>query len=359
MHYKKRRPLSVTHPAICKYWLYKKNCGFGPEDFSYGSEVMVWWVCPKEKIHTYQVSICDRVKRFEKGNSSCAYCCSFKPSVTNSLASKYPKLAKEWVQGLNERTPDQVPSGSHLQAWWQCKVGHVWRTEVRSRTEGYGCPQCFGTSTDLRDYPKVLKQFDRTKNPGIDPYKLPTQRRIWWKCPKSTHHAWYSTFTRQVYSGGERCPFCRGIRASQTNNLTLDKRLVKEFHPTKNEGLSPEQITLGTATKIWWQCKKGPDHEWQVSVKDRRHYKSGCPFCANKRLSVTNSLSNVAPDVAGQWHPKKNGKVTPAMVIATSMKKYWFVCDNGHEYQTRPLYKVNYKKGCGACYRQRGKRKKQ
>ncbi|MCC7527654.1 MAG: zinc-ribbon domain-containing protein [Candidatus Melainabacteria bacterium] len=32
---------------IALEWCYKKNCGFGPEDFCYSSNVKPWWRCSR------------------------------------------------------------------------------------------------------------------------------------------------------------------------------------------------------------------------------------------------------------------------------------------------------------------------
>ena len=61
-----------------------------------------------------------------------------------------------------------------------------------------------------------------------------------------------------------------------------------------------------------WKCDKGPDHEWQQEVRRRTGLgteASGCPF-VNQKVSVTNQLAILAPDLAKEWHPTKNGALT-------------------------------------------------
>jgi superfamily II DNA or RNA helicase len=38
---------------------------------------------------------------------------------------------------------------------------------------------------------------------------------------------------------------------------------------------------MGSRKKVWWQCPKGPDHEWQAAVCDRTRGDgaTGCPYC--------------------------------------------------------------------------------
>ena len=46
--------------------------------------------------------------------------------------------------------------------------------------------------------------------------------------------------------------------------------LIAEWHPTKNEGLNPEDVTHGSR----WQSAKG--HEWEAVIGSRP--KNGCPM---------------------------------------------------------------------------------
>jgi hypothetical protein len=45
--------------------------------------------------------------------------------MTNNLQKKFPKLAKEWITKKNNLTPDMVPYGSGMSAWWKCAQGHT------------------------------------------------------------------------------------------------------------------------------------------------------------------------------------------------------------------------------------------
>ena len=47
--------------------------------------------------------------------------------------------------------------------------------------------------------------------------------------------------------------------------------------------------------------------------------------------------ANDRMDLLEQWHPTKNGDLTPRMVTAGSTKKAWWLCDKGHEWQATIL----------------------
>jgi len=44
------------------------------------------------------------------------------------------------------------------------------------------------------------------------------------------------------------------------------------------------------------------------------------------------------PEIAAQFHPTKNGDLTPGQVVAGSTEKTWWVCDKGldHEWEASP-----------------------
>jgi hypothetical protein len=105
-------------------------------------------------------------------------------------------------------------------------------------------------------------------------------------------------------------------------------QLAGQWHPTKNGEITPDMVKKGSKNKAWWQCPNGPDHEWEASI-EKRVRGNGCPCCAGQRVSVTNSLASLYPDLAKQWHPTENGSLTPEQVVAGSTQKAWWKCPNG------------------------------
>ena len=93
---------------------------------------------------------------------------------------------------------------------------------------------------------------------------------------------------------------------SVTNSLAKKfPQVARQWHPTKNESLTPDQVVYGSNKRVWWQCDQGPDHEWQSTIQNKTTAGRGCPFCANQKVSVTNSLAALEPDLSMEWHPEK------------------------------------------------------
>lgn len=107
----RRTPLSRAFPEVAAQWDHKRNCGFGPEEFSFGSNVLVWWRCPEGSDHVFKAPITGVVRAFRSGNNGCSFCDNKKLSVTNSLASVRPDLAKEFMEKRNGKRAKDVVAG--------------------------------------------------------------------------------------------------------------------------------------------------------------------------------------------------------------------------------------------------------
>ena len=143
-----------------------------------------------------------------------------------------------------------------------------------------------------------------------------------------------------------------GRLISGVNDLkTKFPEIAAQFHPVKNGTLTPSQIASTSHEKVWWICDKGHEYEAIVSNKSQGH---GCPVCAGKIvLPGFNDLASDNPTLIAEWHPTKNGKLTPQQVTANSTKKVWWQCSEGHEWQASPNHRNYGKHNCPYCSNQK------
>lgn len=89
------------------------------------------------------------------------------------------------------------------------------------------------------------------------------------------------------------------------NNLKINHPgLIKEWHPN-NEQLI-ESYSSSSHKKVKWICLKNPCgcHIWEAMICSRTGpCKTGCPFCANKKLCDHNNLLATNPELIKEWHP--------------------------------------------------------
>ncbi len=122
----------------------------------------------------------------------------------------------------------------------------------------------------------------------------------------------------------------------------VNPELAKEWHPSKNGSLMPDNITAGTNSKAWWKCPMGDDHEWEASIASRNSGR-GCPICLGRKIVLSNCLATLNLELSNEWHPTKNGNLTPYGVGIKSGKKVWWKCPKGddHEWESTLLNRSN------------------
>ena len=104
---KRKQSAIDRYNEIIKEWDFKNNFPKVPEDFTYGSGKLVWWICPKE--HNYQAKINNRTSN----NSNCPFCTGRKVSVENTFKINFPDLLQEWDTLRNKRGPEEFICGLH------------------------------------------------------------------------------------------------------------------------------------------------------------------------------------------------------------------------------------------------------
>jgi hypothetical protein len=268
-----------------------------------------------------------------------------------SLQEANPELAKQWHPTKNgSLTPGDVTRSSHKKAWWRCDQGHEWQATVSNRKQGSNCPYCAGKAVCNDNClatlnPGLAKQWHPTKNDKLTPSDVTrnSHKKVWWEC--SNGHKWEAKIEDRNYGRG--CPYCSKRAAACNDNClaTLNSDLAKQWHPTKNGSLTPDNVTLHSNKKVWWVCDKG--HEWEAVINNR-NTGQGCPYCAGKAVCNDNCLATLNPGLIEEWHPTKNGSLTPADVARNSHKKVWWKCKKGHEWQAR-IQDRNYGSGCPKC----------
>jgi very-short-patch-repair endonuclease len=289
-----------THPEIAKQWHPTKNGDLKAENFPSGSGKEIWWLCDETFdcgcLHEYPARIDHRIGS-KSGCSICSHrilCCN-----QQSILITHPEIAKQWHPTKNGKlTPDNFrEKSSSDEIWWicdkKCAYGclHEWQTTIANRTSGCGCPYCCIPRKQLCEHdsikythPKIAEQWHPTKNGELKPEQFSFgshEENTWWLCDKTCdygcNHEYQSTISNRC--NGHGCPFCENQQSCiHTSIVYTNPKLVKQWHPTKNGCLLPENFTYGSGQRIWWVCDK--KHEWESTIDNRRN--RGCPYCRNK-----------------------------------------------------------------------------
>ena len=334
--------LAVCNPELAKEWHPTKNGKLTPFDITPGNSDKVWWKCNKN--HEWKTSVASRNK-----GARCPYCCGRNATQETCLSHKNSELAKEWHPTKNGKlTPSDVMSGSNKKVWWMCSKGHEWTAVISMRNKGVGCPYCTNKAVNIDNClattnQELAKEWHPTKNGKLTPRDVTrgSDKKVWWICEKGHEY----DMVVQHRDRGNNCPYCRGLRVCENNCLaTTNPELAKEWHPTKNGELTPNDVTPGSNKKVWWRCKNG--HEWDVEIIERKN--GGCPYCSSHRVCKDNCLSTTNPELALEWDNEKNGELTPDNITRGSRKKVHWVCENGHRFSMRVSHRTS-GHGCVYC----------
>lgn len=273
--------LLKNHINLMNEYNYEKNKNLDLDKVTMGSNEKIWWRCPKG--HEWQATVGNRSK-----GSRCPYCSNYKAwAGYNDLATMNPQLAREWCYEKNDGLkPSSVTAGSHKRVWWKCKYGHEWQSEVKSRSDGTGCPYCSGrfavkgVNDLLTVNPDLSEEWNYEKNDELTPSDvLPNSgMKVWWRCKKG--HEWQTSICHR--SRGNGCPYCGGKKVLKGYNdlQTLNPFLANEWNYEKNNGLTPSDVMPNSGKKVWWKCFKG--HEWQQKIYHRNNGVN-CPICYSER----------------------------------------------------------------------------
>ena len=353
-------PLSKTHPELAAQWHPTRNEGLTPEDVRANSYKKVWWHCAKG--HEWDTPVNKRTR----SNYGCPYCSGQRTAVEDSLAARFPGIAAEWHPTLNTLLPTEVRPGSSRKVWWQCpkNLDHVWETPVTRRTAlRSGCPKCSGRQRTTENsfaarFPELAAEWHPTKNGESKPsdFAANSTETVWWQCHGNPPHEWKCQIRSRTAHPSVGCRTCARLSNAQTERGTLAEshpEIAAEWDRELNAPLTPHDVKANDHRKVYWRCSKFFDHVWQSTVRNRAILGNGCRYCSGQAASPQNSLGALRPDLAAQWHPTKNGDLTPDKVTLGSDKIVWWVCpiNSAHSWQAKIQPRVMHGRGCPDCGR--------
>ncbi len=191
--------------------------------------------------------------------------------------------------------------------------------------------------------PKICKYWDYKKNYPLKPKDISygNKKKVWWKCHLCMTSYLQSVHKKHKQKTTNRCPDCyKKLNYAQKTLASQIPSLIKYWHPTKNQGLTPYNIGVKSNKNIWWKCPLCKI-EWQKQPYSYRIYLDYNSACIDKKcinhmrynINKKNSLLYKYPRLAKDWHPVKNGNITPDKVHYGSHDKYWWHCKNNHKWQ--------------------------
>lgn len=340
--------LSEEAPHLLREWMSEKNSEISPDDLRVNSGIKVWWQCQKDARHQWKTSVSHRAL----GGTGCPYCSGNKVLREESFAAKCPDVAKELHPTKNgDFDPFNVSPHSNKRVWWQCqhKPPHEWQAVIKSRAiDKSGCRKCNALKNTVASHrPDLAEEWHPTLN-DLPAAEVPAyaNKIIWWQCKANPEHVWKTKLETRYHGSAGRCPQCGKRKPQKKLSLAeFDPVLAAQWHPVKNGDVTAKDVTQTTSSKAWWICPVNPEHEWEASVRNRAVLGSGCPYCAkvSRRPAPGQSIADLFPKLAREWHPTKNGELTPEDVSRGSAKRVWWLCqdDPSHVWDATVVSRAN------------------
>ena len=304
---------ATRYPELAKEWHPTLNGTVTPSEIAPKSNKKFYWIC--EKGHTYDATVDKRTT-----GQGCPFCANRRLLVGfNDLKTRCPEAAEDWDYELNKGVPEDYKYCSNIPAHWKCnRCGNKWESRIKDRVKAkYGCKSCakiagaqsksttHASRTGGIQNPLLLAEWDYERNEALPSQHSPQSNKYaYWICSKCGYRYRSKINNR---SNGRKCACCSNkVVLPGINDLaTTHPQLAKEWHPTKNMPLTPEQVTYGKGKKVWWVCSEG--HEYPATILHRASGGTNCPICNSGRQTsfaeqaVYYYVQKVFPDAINRY----------------------------------------------------------
>ena len=337
--------LETTNPELLQSWDYSKN-RISPSETSVGSKNKFWWVCNKCG-YSWETT------PYNRSRTECPNCNSY-------LSSSFPEQAifyfvkKYYPDAINRDKTHGfeldifVPSINYAveydgKRWHQdiskdlekiekCK-GVVKLIRVREK----GCPKLVSNDceiihtsgnidTSLERAIKEVLLIIGVEKPNVD----------------------IKTNKNDIISNYRKGVLDESLAA-------LHPEIAKEWHPTKNGKLKPENFPAQSNHIAWWflpyddpKTGKHFEFEWQAPIYTRIKG-IGCPYLKNRKiLEGFNDAVTMYPEILDEWDFSSNTK-SPYEISPGSEYKANFICKKCGKAYSMYVYHFTEGRRCPHC----------
>ncbi len=353
--------LESQFPKVAEYWDHEKNDGMKPSDVFAHSNNSADWKCPVCG-YAWPARIANRTRNRKSGCPACSGKV-LAPGI-NDLETTHPEIAKEWDYELNyPKTPRDVMHGTSDVYYWICPNGHKsYPQSPNKRTsQNSGCPECNkGRQSSFAEralfyyvkqmYPDAINRYKDIFDNGMEldvfvpglslaieydglafhkKNKLEREQRKYHICQE-----------HKIKLFRIKEEDIEGMWLSETDNAD------EVFH-TDYDGKNFDKLE---DTIRWVINKISFGRSIDINVKrDETRIRALSPAYLKKH-----SLAALHPEIAKEWHPTKNGALTPNMFLCGSGYEAWWLCSKcGNEWPSQINTRVHQKTGCKNCYLKR------
>ena len=357
--------IGTLRPDLTLEWDNHKNGNLTPRDVVCGSNKSVWWKCKKG--HSWKAKISNRCIL----NRGCPHCSrEIKTSFPEQVVYYYINRAFQDAQSGCRNVIDMeldiyIPSIRVAIEY----DGYAWHKDIQRdlrknnkcqemnirmiRIREDGCPEM--SSDDFCTIFKTISNNNYALSDAIGQI------------------AAYLNVEIDVDIERDIAEIQSLVEYMQKENSIskLFPRVAKEWHPTKNGNLKPENISAQSSRVMWWYLPYDDpvsglhfDWEWKAAINDRTYGGDGCPYLSGAKIDPAyNSLLVLNPSLSGEWNYDKNKGLTnkkgedissPDKVGPGSHQYAWWKCSKcTHEWRAKIENRHRLGRGCPECAKEK------
>jgi len=270
-----------------------------------------------------------------------------------SLYELFPDLCNEWNFEKNSAfDPKTLSYGSRVKIWWKCVRGHEWKTAISNRTGlGNGCPKCVSATSDfeIRLYSEVKYFFPQTENR----FRL-KGREVDIFIPELNVAVEFDGFywhKDKFQKDNQKASFIKGLGVilvrirDEGLKLQPNDLCVPRLKKSKND-INSLFIYLRRFVSDLRIRKRLFKYIKRKTYINETLYKDLLFSLPGPLPGKT--LKDVFPNLAKEWHPDRNGSLSPKKVSSSSGRVVWWKCHKGHEWRTKVAHRSK-GSGCPFC----------
>lgn len=388
--------LATTNPHLAKEWHPTKNLPLTPYDVTANSTKIVWWLCPVG--HEYKMTVHQR----HASHTNCPTCDSRKrtsfpeQAVFFYLKKLYPDaLSRYKIEGKSRMELDiYIPSIKFAVEYDGASFHKTEKEHERERKKYNLCKKNEITLirvkekngnrwNDVCDYAYYIETVKRSNlyelekiinyildsicssiEDWFEQFKINTN--IWRGQPQEEQHLTFNIKPLKLFRHNINVDLQRDKADIQNYVFKIENSLAdlrpdvaKKWNYERNGNLKPNMFSVGSSEIVWWKCPKC-GHEWKISISNMtsKNRGGGCAICSKTervqtyiltKIKKGGSLAENLPKIIEEWHPTKNGDLTPYDVLPSSTRQIWWLCKTcGYEWQTSP-HERRKGRGCPHC----------
>lgn len=359
---KKKGSLSDTHHHLVSEWHPTKNGQLKPDEISAGSSKKVWWLCKKG--HEWKTHV-----KVRSNDHGCPDCKTKSSRLEIRLLCEFRGLfgEVEWRHKIDGVECDLLISNINCvievdgEYWHKDKLEKDRKknqiltgkglTVIRLR--GGGLPHIGIHDVSYQESEDHLNLIQRLLR-KLMVVNLDLKSGLLSKIEE------YESAGKYINDKEYRTILSLLPSPEPKNSLEAKyPSLTKDWSP-KNAPLRPVMFAPKSHKKVWWKCPKG--HDDYLSAIAKKTDGRGCPKCGVKKRAAariikaierTGSLVDNFPDVAAEFHPRRNGELKPSVISSGSKKRVWWMCKEGHEWQAVICNRTRkrHPSGCPECFK--------